>query len=124
MRSHGIILPSFYFRNHASLTRWKNSGGSIHVGEKQPFQDKYLKERVLGETRFQQYADIRKTWKNKGKKEGNWKEFVKLARFYDVVPEGKKVVHGWLHDCESTDQTDRCREPKMDEDRWEQYCFK
>jgi hypothetical protein len=58
-----------------------------HVGDKQPFKDdKYLKERVVGEEDFQKYDEVRKTWKKDKYKD--WKEFVKL--FIAAFQMGKK----------------------------------
>jgi hypothetical protein len=97
-----------------------------HVGDKPPFPDKFLKERVLGEKEFRKYDKVRKAWKKDKYKNQNWKEFVKLARFYCRVPTGKEVVYGWLHDCESTGDTDLdpSKEPKIDKDKWVQHCLR
>ena len=48
---------------------------------------------------------------------------MKLARYFGEVPPGKAIIFGWLHDCETTNLTDRCREPNIDESEWIQYCF-
>ena len=59
-------------------------------------------------------------------KDKNWKEFEKMAMFFfqklPVVPLG---FRGFLHDCESVNSTmsDLRAVPKIDKDRWIQYCF-
>jgi hypothetical protein len=52
-----------------------------------------------------------------------WKLFVKAARYYKSVPEKPRVFHGALHDCNDTNATDQCKEPKLDTDFWKQFCF-
>jgi hypothetical protein len=41
-----------------------------------------------------------------------------------TVPRKPDVFNGLLHDCDSTLAPDNSLEPKPDEDRWLQYCFK
>ena len=55
--------------------------------------------------------------------ERRWKEFLKLARSFDKVPDGIRLFSGWLHDCEAAALTDSCSQPIIDEDRWMQHYF-
>jgi hypothetical protein len=91
-----------------------------HVGTKKPFSDRHLK-RELNESHYKNFIDKRKTW---GVNDIHWKEFVKLARYHGRVPERKRVFYGLLHACDRTENTDRCEEPKVDRDRWEQHCIR
>lgn len=78
------------------------------VDKKQPFNDKYLEEVILGKKKIPKYCRTRANWEGK---DMNWKEFVKLARFHNRVPPGKKVFCGLLHDCEKACKTNECGEP-------------
>ena len=89
------------------------------VGKKQPYSDANLKNRLKAKE-FIKFNDQRTQWKANNK---NWKEFVKLARCYNLVMPGKQVFYGFLHNCERTELTDKCREPTIDADKWIQYCF-
>jgi hypothetical protein len=118
------------FQKPRQFSRQQKLKWIYHVGDKPPFPEKYLKEDVLGKEEFLKYDQARKAWKKGNSKNSKnhqyWKEFVKLARFYCHVPDGKRVVYGWLHDCESTGATDRdlSTEPKIDEEKWVQHCFR
>jgi hypothetical protein len=74
---------------------------------------------------YKKYKEFEKELNKSGsnEEERRWKEFLKLARFFGEVPDGKRLFSGWLHDCEATALTDSCSQPIIDKDRWMQYCF-
>ncbi|CAB9524855.1 expressed unknown protein [Seminavis robusta] len=93
----------------------------FQVGSKKPFTDEELKKRLPRS--FSSFAEKRDSWEKVSDEEQNWKEFVKLARTYGTRPKDCVYYVGWLHDCYRTTATDKCAEPVIDKDRWEQYCF-
>lgn len=121
MHNPGVILfpkPRQFNREHERELIYD-------VDAQQPFADEFLLEDTvmsMTTTELEEFNSRRKKWEWSKKEELNSKEFVRLARVYRRVPPGKQVFHGWLHDCMSTQNTDRCEEPRIDVDLWEQYC--
>ena len=62
------------------------------VGKKQPYSDANLKNRLKAKE-FIKFNDQRTQWKANNK---NWKEFVKLARCFNLVMPGKQVFYGFF----------------------------
>jgi hypothetical protein len=59
----------------------------------------------LASWRFKEFENgLNKSDSNKAR---HWKEFLKLARTFGEVPDGRRVFIGWLHDCDTTALTDR-----------------
>ena len=102
-----------------------------HVGQHAPFTDEEL-DKYLGEEYKDDFIRRRTEWTDtKGEKEINrmqqeeinWKDFLKLSRYYNRVPRKIDMFHGCLHDCQKTALTDICETPIYDGLKWEQYCF-
>ena len=96
--------------------------GHFHVG----FQEHTFSEKKLRDNQQlvkSGYFKGRDKWDKKDKNEFRWKEFVKLARCHYILPTNCSVFRGWLHDSDCLQDTDNCREPKIEKDKWEQYCF-
>ena len=103
----------------------KNQKDIYQVGKKKPFKDEHLKNHVL---RYEDdYEKFKKFERGLNQSDSEyvryWKEFLKLSRYFGEVPDGQRLFFGWLHNCEATALTDICKQPRIDEDRWVQYCF-
>jgi len=98
---------------------------TFHVGHAEyPYGDEELCT-LLGK-KYKAFKEGQASWrtqKDKNLPEFRWKHFVKLARCYGLVPVGKRIFRGWLHDSDFLTATERCQEPVIDVNRWEQYCF-
>ena len=120
--------PCLVFFKQQQMNRTYMDSTVYLVGEKSPFKENDLKHVYLveGETknRYREYVASRGKWKEKKNTDlYYWKEFVKLARCYNVIPRGKSRFSGYLHRCDTTHLTDKCNEPMVDPDRWIQHCF-
>lgn len=91
-----------------------------------PYGTEDLKKRFrISQGKIDDFEASKRQWNENDTKEVHqWKHFVKLARTHGVRPHGCNVYLGLLHDCNSTKETDKCKEPKPDADGWVQYCFK
>ncbi len=55
-----------------------------------------------------------------------WSKFVKFCRSVQQRPSEmpeSAIVCGYLHDCSTTSETNECKDPVVDPDVWQQYCF-
>jgi hypothetical protein len=116
-----VLFP----KPHKFTAPEKRQGVVYRVGDQKPFKDSFLKSDLLRQEEYTKFKELEKAIsKAKCKEEKYWKEFVILSRGFNIVPFGKRLFWGWLHDhSETTANTDRLRMPKIDKQRLVQYCF-
>ena len=103
------------FTKPVQFNRREKKNQIHNVNETRPFNDSML------QGKFKEFNEKKKSWK---KADTNWKEFVKVARCFLEVPAGKRIFKGYLHDSDSVEETNNCREPRIDRDGWIQHCYR
>lgn len=90
------------------------------VGNRQTSPD-ILKKKSDKED-FKEFQTVMASSQHKPK-DKKWKEFVKMAMFFQKLPVVPLGFRGFLHDCESVKITmsDLRAVPKIDKERWIQY---
>ena len=110
------------FTKPVQFNRREKKNQIHNVNETRPFNDSMLRDNyMLSEEEFKEFIEKRKSWK---KADTNWKEFVKVSRCFCKVPAGKRIFKGYLHDSNSVEETNNCREPRIDRDGWIQHCYR
>mmetsp|Transcript_48399 Transcript_48399/g.117174 ORF Transcript_48399/g.117174 Transcript_48399/m.117174 type:complete len:282 (-) Transcript_48399:156-1001(-) len=96
------------------------------VDQRPPFTEEELKAKFRKRRKYDEY-DSFVLKQREYKEDCSWKTFVKLARYYGIIPtlnHRQSAYAGRFHDVSTVNATDKCEMPKMDPDKnYIQYCF-